>query len=125
MVKVLYIAFLLMILQGVFTWFQINNYKKTVRSLRRKGKIGIGTQKGKLKAGKIVILVSNELGKIVTGKEMRGSTIFARFKDIEGIQGKDIFTLREEVNQQNKKNKNIALINAVDSLEKSLNINSG
>ncbi|MHC1684570.1 MAG: transcriptional regulator GutM [Clostridiaceae bacterium] len=123
MVKVLYIAFLLMILQGVLTWFQINNYKKTVRSLRSKGKIGIGTQKGKLKAGKIVILVSNELGKIVVGKEMRGLTIFARFKNIDGIQGKDIFTLREESTQQNKKN--IALINAVDNLEKSLNINKG
>lgn len=121
MTKFVYIAFALMIVQGIFTWFQINNYKKTVRGLRNKGIIGIGTQKGKLRAGRIVILVVDKLGRIVTGKEMKGATIFARFKDMDGIQDKDIFTLREEIDQQNKKN--VALISAIDNLEKSLSIN--
>lgn len=120
MVKFVYIIFFLMILQGIFTWLQITNYKKTIKNLKNKGIISVGVQKGKLRAGRIVVLVSNKIGEIVTGKEMHGRTIFARFKDINGIEGKSIFTLREEIAQQNKKN--IALINAVDNLEKSLNI---
>lgn len=118
MVKFVYIAFLFMILQGGLTWLQVVNYKKTVKSLKNKGIIGIGVQKGKLKAGRIIILVSNEVGDIITGKEMNGMTIFARFKELRGIQGKDIFTLKKEIAE--KDGKNIALISAVDSIENSL-----
>ncbi len=118
MVKFVYIAFLFMILQGGLTWLQVVNYKKTVKNLKNKGIIGIGVQKGKLKAGRIIILVSNEVGDIITGKEMHGMTIFARFKELRGIQGKDIFTLRKEIAE--KDGKNIALISAVDSIENSL-----
>ncbi|MHC1684575.1 MAG: transcriptional regulator GutM [Clostridiaceae bacterium] len=121
MVKVVYAAFLLMIAQGIFTWFQVVNYRKTIRSLKDRGVIGVGMQKGRFRSGKIVILVSNELGEVIAGKEMQGITIFARFKDISGIKGKNIFILKEESFIHNKKD--IALITAVNNIEKSLNIN--
>lgn len=121
MVSVVYAAFSLMIVQGIFTWFQVVNYRKTIRSLKDRGIIGVGMQKGRFRSGKIVILVSNELGEIIAGKEMQGITIFARFKDIRSVEGKNIFILKEEFSSHN--NKDIALINAVNNIEKSLNIN--
>lgn len=85
MVKFVYVVFLFMALQGIFTWLQVINYRKTIRSLKDKEIMGIGIQKGKLKAGRIIILVSNEDEEIITGKGMHSIIIFARFKDIRSI----------------------------------------
>lgn len=120
MTRLLFIGFILIAIQGLLTSFQIINYKSTLKKFKNKGTIGIGIQKGKIKSGKIVILVSNESGEIITGEQMKGMTIFARFKAIKGIEGKDIFKLREEISKEEKKKQDTALINAIDNIEKSL-----
>lgn len=115
MEKLILIAFLLMIVQGIFTYFQVNNYRKTVRKLKSKGYLGIGIEKGYLKAGKMVIIVSDNLGKIVTGEEMKGRTIFSRFKEIKGIENQDVSRLKEKLSLEKKKD--IALFNALEKIE--------
>ncbi|QCX34065.1 transcriptional regulator [Caloramator sp. E03] len=115
MVKLIYIAFAFMILQGLFAYFQINNYRKTVGRLKNKGIMSIGIQKGKLKAGRIVIIVCDDYGKIIEAEQMYGITTFARFKKMKEIEGKIIFQLKE--NLISDKKKNIALINAIEKIE--------
>jgi glucitol operon activator protein len=105
--------------------FQAKSYRDVVRKLRGKGIIGIGVKKGRIKAGTIVILVSDNKGRIIEGEQMRGYTIFARFKVIDGIEGQDILELKNKVILQ-KRNK--AFLDAIERIEdvlskKSSNIN--
>ena len=86
------IAFLLLIVQGILTYFQISDYRKRISVLSKVGKIGIGTKKGFLRAGCITILACDNQGRIIRGEKLEGITIFERFKEIKGIEG---LTLQE------------------------------
>lgn len=113
--KILLIAFIFFVLQGLLTYLQINNYKKAIKRLRKKGHLGVGTKKGKISAGSIVILVSDNEGNIIDGEEMRGFTVFSRFKKMENVLGRNIEDLKKEYKEENKSNQGI--ITAINSLE--------
>jgi glucitol operon activator protein len=118
MEKLLFFAFLLYILQAVLTYFQIRNYRSTVSKLRTKGLVGIGTKKKKLGAGNIVILVSDESGKILEGQLMRGISVLARFKQLKDIDGIKIEELKEQI--VNEDEKNTAMLDALQQIENQL-----
>ena len=69
-----------MVIQALGTYVQVQQYKKAVRRLHKKGKI-------------------------VDGELMEGLTVFTKFKQIPDIIGKDIFLLKEEYEALSKKEK--------------------
>ena len=118
MEKILFVALLLYILQGILTYFQIKNYRRTVSELKMKGFIGVGTKKKKLGAGNIVILVSDESGKILEGQLMRGITVLARFRQLKDVSGLGIRTLKEKITNEDAKD--TAMLDALQQIESQL-----
>lgn len=117
MEKLIIFAFILLILQGVLSFKQIKNYRNRVTSLSKKGLLGIGTEKGTLKAGNITLLVCNKEGKIVTAEKMEGITVFTRFKEMEDLSGRSILDIKNEyINKKNKPGKK-AMLQAIEKLE--------
>jgi len=120
MEKILLFAFILLIVQGLFSYSQFKNYRNTVSKLKSKGLIGLGREKGFLKAGNITILVCNREGKIITGEKMEGITVFSRFAEIKDISGISIAKLKEEYVKKKDKPGKKAMIQAVEDLERKL-----
>ncbi|MDN5352315.1 MAG: glucitol operon activator protein [Clostridiales bacterium] len=87
-VKALGFVFALWIAQGLLTVLQIQHYRKRVAELKKKGKVLVGQKKGKLKAGSIVLIALNEDGVISDAEEMRGFTVFTKFKKLNAVVGK-------------------------------------
>lgn len=91
-----------MIIQALGTYVQVQQYKKAVRRLHKKGNIGIGSKRSRLK-NNIVIIACNNQGDIVDGELMEGLTVFTKFKQIPEVIGKNIFSLREEYEAMSKR----------------------
>lgn len=91
-----------MLIQALGTYVQVQQYKKAVRRLHKKGNIGIGSKRSRLK-NNIVIIACNNQGDIVDGELMEGLTVFTKFKQIPEVIGKNIFSLREEYEAMSKK----------------------
>ena len=87
-----------MVIQALGTYVQVQQYKKAVRRLHKKGNIGIGSKRSR-------IIACDNQGKIVDGELMEGLTVFTKFKQIPDIIGKDIFLLKEEYEALSKKEK--------------------
>jgi glucitol operon activator protein len=77
------------------TYFQVKHYQSRIRELRKKGAIGIGTVKGKLRAGIIIIILAVKNGHVADAEIMKGYSVFARFKRIPGLVGKRVNKLLE------------------------------
>ena len=84
-----------MVIQALGTYVQVQQYKKAVRRPHKKGNIGIGSKRSRIR-NNIVIIACDNQGKIVDGELMEGLTVFTKFKQIPDIIGKDIFLLKEE-----------------------------
>lgn len=93
-----------MVIQALGTYVQVQQYKKAVRRLHKKGNIGIGSKRSRIR-NNIVIIACDNQGKIVDGELMEGLTVFTKFKQIPDIIGKDIFLLKEEYEALFKKEK--------------------
>lgn len=120
MEKIAILAFVLLVLQGILTYFQIRSYKNKVAELRKYGLVGVGTQKGGISAGNITILVTDKNGIIVKCQKMQGMTVFARFKEMKGLEGMSISELKEKLQsnvKENKKGKRNSMIQAIEGVE--------
>lgn len=124
MEKLVIIAFLLLIVQGLLTYLQVLDYRKRVSALKKMGIVAIGTQKGILSAGNITILVCNNSGRVVRGEKLEGITIFERFKMIKGIEGMTLDELKtrfpEKKGRGKGKDKKSSMLQAIEALEKKL-----
>ena len=120
MEKLFITAFILFILQGVFSFNQIKNYQTRIKELKKKGLVGIGREKGFLRAGNITILVCNKQGKIIIGEKMEGITVFSRFREIDSLTGLSLQKLKEMYSEKKKNAASKAMLQAIDSLEKTI-----
>lgn len=114
--------FAFMVIQALGTYVQVQQYKKAVHRLHKKGNIGIGSKRSKLR-NNIVIIACDNQGRIIDGELMEGLTIFTKFKQIPEVVGKNIFSLREEYESLSKKEKKKIKghLQAVDALCNRLN----
>lgn len=112
------VFFLLMILQAFGTYLQVKAYKKAVRRLHKTGNVGIGSKKGRLRPGNIVVIACDQKGVITGGEIMEGFTIFNGFRQLTGIVGKTIYELREEYRRLPEKRQKLykAHLQALDAL---------
>jgi DNA-binding transcriptional regulator of glucitol operon len=114
---------LLMVVQAIGTYIQVQQYKKAVRRLHKMGNVGIGSKKGKLRPGNIVVIACNREGIITAGEIMEGYTVFNGFKEVSGIIGKSIYELRTEYGELPEKKRKVykAHMQALDALNFRLN----
>ncbi|SHI90762.1 glucitol operon activator protein [Propionispora hippei DSM 15287] len=93
----IYLAlFVILVLQAAATLQQVRQYKKTVRRLCQLGSVGIGSKKGKLAPGNIVVIACDQDGRITGGEILEGYTILSRFQALQQITGKTIYELHDE-----------------------------
>ncbi len=100
-VRVIILIIIAWVMQALFTFLQISNYRKRIKELKKKGKLGIGKVSRKLSSGTIVFLVSDDSKTIIDAERMSGITVFARFKKDEELIGKSL----EELEGKEFKNK--------------------
>lgn len=90
--------------QGVLTYFQIRHYSTTLQDMKKEGKVLVGQHKGKFSSGSIIILVLDKENKIINAKEMRGMTVFNRFKTRNEFINKTLEEIKKDIpNMKNKK----------------------
>lgn len=122
MEKVVIFAFVLLVVQGIFTFIQAKSYRVKLASLRDKGLMGIGSKKGWLRSGNITILVCDGRGTIVHGEKMEGMTVFTRFKEIAEVKGIKVGDLKKTIEERLKDKKypkpsDVAMKQALEGLE--------
>jgi glucitol operon activator protein len=115
--KILAIIGFMWVLQGVLTYFQIKNFQRKLKEMKKYGRVGVGTVKGKLGAGAIVILAADKRGKIVDAQKMSGISVFARFGPLKGLQDLYYWEISHIIDNYDKITQNSLLI-AADSLKK-------
>lgn len=92
------------VLQLILGYFQISHYNNTMKSLKGTGNVYVGRQKGRLGAGSIIFIVLDENHIITNFLEMKGITVFNRFKQKEMYIGKTAKGLMEEISGLKKEN---------------------
>ena len=79
----LIILLVLLLLQSVCGFLQIQDYRKAVRRLHKLGNVGIGQKRGRLLNGHVAIIACDNEG-IITGAEiMDGIGVWARFHPVD------------------------------------------
>ncbi len=115
-IKAILIVFGLWIFQGILSYYQINHFRKRVAELKKKGKVIIGQQKGKLRAGSIVIIVIDDNKTVIDAEEMKGFTVFNKFKKKNELIGKSLNDIDEVLNQIKSKQSVKAIEKALENV---------
>ena len=104
----LLILLVLLIMQSIGGFLQIQDYRKTVRRMRQLGNIGLGQKRGKLLDGHVAIVACDNEG-IITGCEvMDGIGVLSRFHKKETfleepLVGNSIYTFLDIASGLDKK----------------------
>ncbi|MDF7638625.1 transcriptional regulator GutM [Lactobacillus sp. ESL0791] len=90
------IAFLL---QSVFGFIQLRNFLKIFKRMNKKGKVLIGKNPKKLRAGSLLLLNIDENATIQDAQLMKGTTVFARFRQLSSLKKKSLPLLASSYDQ--------------------------
>ena len=88
--KVLFVVFAAFLLQALGGYYQIKNYRKTVREIHRLGNVGIGQKKGKFFNGNIVMIAADGEGVIKGVMILDGISFLAKFHPVEKLFEKEL-----------------------------------
>ena len=103
--------FILLIILGVIAWtanclfglIQIKDFNKNYIELRKIGKVAIGRKKGYLRAGAVVLILIDKDGIVVSSRKMQGVSVFARVRELKGLEGRSLSNItKEDLNGFNK-----------------------
>lgn len=87
-------------------FLQTKNFNENFIELRKKGKVAVGRKKGFIRTGAIVLLLLNDDGMIIEGKQLRGTSSLARvrnFNILNNIMITDVDTSKIKVPTNLKK----------------------
>ncbi len=121
------IAFALFLMQSIGGYFQIKDYKKTIRRIRQKGNVGIGQKRGRLLSGHIVMIACDNDGIVTSGEILDGITFLSKFHSINkildrnlvGISIYDLLNLFRSLDKKEQK-KYTGYIRSLEALEQRL-----
>ncbi|WP_132996399.1 transcriptional regulator GutM [Sporanaerobacter acetigenes] len=116
LLKIMIFIFGMWMLQGILAYFQIKHFRKVVNEMKKQGKVLIGQQKGKLSAGSIVVLAIDKHNKVINVQEMRGITVFDKFRVKDEFINKSIDELKRELPNMKNKKSSLALKKAIEQL---------
>lgn len=88
--KLLLLILVLFILQALGGYYQVKNYRSTVRQIHKLGNVGIGQKKGKLFNGNIVMVASDGEGVIKGVVILDGITFLSKFHPVDEFLGKPL-----------------------------------
>ena len=108
------IIFGLWIIQGILSAIQIKNYRKAVRRLSQYGKSLTALSRCIADERKIMIFAIDDNGLVVEAEQMRGITVFAKFRKMPRVNGKSIYD-DEFINSMETKIQRKAIIKALES----------
>lgn len=83
-------------LQYFLGWKQISYFGEEYKIMRREGRVGIGRRPGKITAGTLILFSLDDSGKIRYGRKLQGSTVWAKFKDFNVLNGKNLSQITKE-----------------------------
>ncbi len=72
---------------------QFKDFNQHYLAMRKKGRVAIGVNKGKIKSGTIVLFAVDERFQIVEAKMMQGISSFAKFKAFDQVIGHNLLEL--------------------------------
>lgn len=81
------VAFLL---QTILGFKQLKNFSKTYHELNQRGKVLVGKNPKKFRAGTLLLLEIDDDANIYQARIMKGVTIFARFKEFPPLENKSL-----------------------------------
>jgi DNA-binding transcriptional regulator of glucitol operon len=84
------------VVQYLFGFVQIKHFTKHYTELRENGRVAIGRRPAIVRSGTLVLFQLNNKNEIEEARYMQGVTVFSRFKNLKGLDGKKINKLRKE-----------------------------
>lgn len=120
----LIILLVLLVLQSIGGYIQIQDYRKAVRRMHKLGNVGLGQKRGRFLNGHVAIIACDNEG-IITGAEvMDGIGVWARFHPVDTFLDKkligssifDFLDLTEEFDKKKFK-KYRGYVRALEALE--------
>ena len=120
----LIILLVLLVLQSIGGYIQIQDYRKAVRRMHKLGNVGLGQKRGRFLNGHVAIVACDNEG-IITGAEvMDGIGVWARFHPVDTFLDKklvgssifDFLDLTEEFDKKKFK-KYRGYVRALEALE--------
>lgn len=84
------------VIQYVFGFVQIKHFTKHYTELREKGRVAIGRRPAIIRSGTLVLFQLNNKNEIEEARYMQGVTVFSRFKQLKGLEGRKMNKLKEE-----------------------------
>lgn len=105
------------LLQSFLGFIQIKNFGLEYSRMRKLGRVAIGRRPGKFRSGTIIMFALDKEGTIKYGRKLQGTSVIARFKDLEGYEGikLDTLNLQSKAMQKEIKLTKQAIINAVET----------
>ena len=86
----LIILLVLLVLQSIGGYIQIQDYRKAVRRMHKLGNVGLGQKRGRFLNGHVAIIACDNDG-IITGAEvMDGIGVWARFHTVDTFLDKKL-----------------------------------
>ena len=120
----LIILLVLLVLQSIGGYIQIQDYRKAVRRMHKLGNVGLGQKRGRFLNGHVAIIACDNEG-IITGAEvMDGIGVWARFHPVDTfldkkLVGSSIFEFLDITEEFDKKKfkKYRGYVRALEALE--------
>lgn len=102
-------------LQYYLGFKQIRYFGEEYSKMRSEGKIAIGRRAGKIQSGTIILFSLDSSGAIRYGRKLQGTTIFAKFRDFNSLNGRKISEIKidDEVMKKEIKITRQAIMDAV------------
>ncbi|WP_431802339.1 transcriptional regulator GutM [Halobacillus andaensis] len=87
---------IMFILQSVLGYGQLKDFNKNYYQMRSQNKVSIGRSKGLVTTGVVLLMKIDNKARILETRKMQGTTVFARFKKFEKLNGKHLLKIDEE-----------------------------
>lgn len=98
--RLLFFIFLALILQRVFTYFQMKDFRQNAAQLRKVGRIGAGTVKRRFGAGAIVLLAADTNEIVIDGRILQGMSVFAKFQPYTQYNGSKLINIMNDTEKK-------------------------
>lgn len=104
-------------LQYYLGFKQITHFGGEYQKMRKEGRVAIGRRPGKITSGTLVMFSLDPSGTIRYGRKLQGTTVFAKFKDFDLLNGRKIssITKNDEDLKKELRITRLAVLNAVEN----------
>lgn len=90
------------LLQTILGFEQLRDFSRTYHELNQNGKVLVGKNPKRVRAGTLLLLNIDEEANIYQARIMKGVTIFARFKEYEALENKSLPLLASSYEEMSK-----------------------